>query len=215
MTDLTVVGAGGNASPIAELAESCGFTVVRYLDDDATKAGTAVEGVPIEGPIESGLAGLPSGSAVAVSFGNNAARARVLTTARDLGLALPALVSPLAVISPTATYEDAVCIHPLSQVWSHSHLGFGTVLHPHSTVAHHVTTGSACFLATGVNLGGTITIGDLAMFGTGSTVSSSVATIGENTFVGAGAVVIRDTEPNGVYVGNPARLLCHQEPIEQ
>lgn len=132
MTDLTIVGAGGNASPIAELAESCGFRVVRYLDDDPAKAGAVIEGVPVEGPIDSGLAKLPSGSAVAVSFGNSAARAKVLATARDLGLALPALVSPLAVISPTATYDDAVCIHPLSQVWSHSHLGFGTVLHPRS-----------------------------------------------------------------------------------
>ena len=32
--------------------------------------------------------------------------------------------------------------------------------------------------------------------------------IGENVIVGAGALVSKDLEPNGVYVGIPARKIC-------
>jgi maltose O-acetyltransferase len=37
-------------------------------------------------------------------------------------------------------------------------------------------------------------------------------TIGENTVVGAGAVVTRDLPPNVVAVGNPARVIRKVEP---
>jgi maltose O-acetyltransferase len=37
-------------------------------------------------------------------------------------------------------------------------------------------------------------------------------TIGENTVVGAGAVVARDLPPNVVAVGNPARIVKEVEP---
>lgn len=37
-------------------------------------------------------------------------------------------------------------------------------------------------------------------------------TIGKNAIIGMGAVVVKDCEPNGVYVGNPARLVS---PIEK
>ena len=42
--------------------------------------------------------------------------------------------------------------------------------------------------------------------GAGAIIRAGV-TIGENVIVGAGSVVLRDLEVNGVYVGNPARLL--------
>ncbi|MGH9039697.1 MAG: sugar O-acetyltransferase [Acidimicrobiia bacterium] len=52
---------------------------------------------------------------------------------------------------------------------------------------------------------GPITIGDNAWLGGGVIVLAGVS-IGENTVVGAGAVVTRDLPPNVVAVGNPARV---------
>jgi maltose O-acetyltransferase len=51
-----------------------------------------------------------------------------------------------------------------------------------------------------------ITIGDNVWLGGGVTVLPGV-TIGENTVVGAGAVVTRDLPANVVAVGNPARIV--------
>ena len=36
-------------------------------------------------------------------------------------------------------------------------------------------------------------------------------TLGENAFIGAGAVVIRDVPPNAVMVGNPARNISSMD----
>jgi maltose O-acetyltransferase len=57
-----------------------------------------------------------------------------------------------------------------------------------------------------------VTIGAGSMIGSGSTILAGV-TIGEGVVVGAGSVVVKDLEPNAVYVGNPARLVRRLEPI--
>jgi len=54
-------------------------------------------------------------------------------------------------------------------------------------------------------------IGDNVWLGGGVTVLPGV-TVGENTVVGAGAVVVHDLPPNVVAVGNPARIVKRAEP---
>jgi len=56
-----------------------------------------------------------------------------------------------------------------------------------------------------------IAIGDNVWLGGGVIVLPGV-TIGENTVVGAGAVVVHDLPPNVVAVGNPARIVKKVEP---
>jgi len=56
-----------------------------------------------------------------------------------------------------------------------------------------------------------IVIGDNVWLGGGVTVLPGV-TVGENTVVGAGAVVIHDLPPDVVAVGNPARIVKRAEP---
>jgi acetyltransferase-like isoleucine patch superfamily enzyme len=45
-----------------------------------------------------------------------------------------------------------------------------------------------------------------ASIGSGATILANI-TIGENAIVGAGSVVVADIPPNGVAVGNPARII--------
>jgi maltose O-acetyltransferase len=56
-----------------------------------------------------------------------------------------------------------------------------------------------------------IRVGDNVWLGGGAIVCPGV-TIGANTVVGAGAVVVRDLPPNVVAVGNPARIVKEIEP---
>lgn len=49
-----------------------------------------------------------------------------------------------------------------------------------------------------------VTVGDGVWIGSGAVILPGVS-IGDGVVVGAGAIVTRDLEPDGVYVGNPAR----------
>ena len=102
---------------------------------------------------------------------------------------------------------DAVYVHPGAHVWTQAKLGFGSIVSPAATVAHHTELGEGCFVSSGARVAASIAVGRAAFFGIGSVTSTGISSVGEHTLVGAGAVVIRDTEPYGVYVGSPARLL--------
>lgn len=211
-SDMAIIGAGFYGTVVAELAESCGYSVGQYLDDDLAKQGTRIDGAPVSGPIEDALRSLPASVAVSVAIGNNDLRLRWLLAAKRLGHHVPALVSPQALVSESATIEEGVHLHPGSHVWVRVKVGFGSILSPGSTVAHHTVLNEGCFVASGANVGASIHVGRAAFFGIGSVTSTDVSAVAEHSLIGAGAVIIRDTEPYGVYVGSPGRLLKVESP---
>jgi maltose O-acetyltransferase len=123
--------------------------------------------------------------------------------------------------------EDAVVLPPL-----HCDLGFRTVIGPRTFVnaglvaldIGAITIGADCQIGPGVQLltpthptdpgprrakvegSRPITLGDNVWLGGGAIVCPGV-TIGEDTVVGAGSVVVRDLPAGVVAVGNPARVV--------
>ena len=71
------------------------------------------------------------------------------------------------------------------------------------TSTHEVGSGSK---RAGDAFGKPIVIGDGCWIGTRAIILPGV-TIGSGVIIGAGAVVTKDCEPDGVYYGNPARLI--------
>lgn len=96
-------------------------------------------------------------------------------------------------------YENAV-IQPFSTV------GDNVIIRSASHISHHCTVDDHAFIAAGVTLGGSVHIGEQAFVGVGAVVRDNTR-IAPRCFIGAGAVVVADTEPDGVYVGNPARRI--------
>jgi maltose O-acetyltransferase len=70
--------------------------------------------------------------------------------------------------------------------------------------SEHAIGPPACRM--GPNTPAPISIGDGCWIGTNAMVLSGV-TVGDGCVIGAGAVVRKDCEPNGVYVGVPARRI--------
>ena len=62
------------------------------------------------------------------------------------------------------------------------------------------------FISAGVTTGGNCKVGEQALLGVGSVLRDSV-NIAKRTFVGAGAVILANTEADGVYIGNPAKKI--------
>ena len=88
-------------------------------------------------------------------------------------------------------------------------IGQGTKIDHHCHIAHNVTIGVWNTLAAHTIIEGSCVVGDGNTFGTGVIVQRKV-TIGNNNLFGSGCVVTKNCLDNGVYVGNPARLIRYR-----
>lgn len=79
------------------------------------------------------------------------------------------------------------------------------------TIGHDVTLGDYVNISPGSIISGNVEIGDFCYIGAGSIINQGNRekrlTIGNNTIIGSGAVVINSCEANSTYVGNPARKI--------
>ena len=117
---------------------------------------------------------------------------------------------------------DLVMIGPFVEIQRGVRVGARSRIQSHAFLCEGVTIGADCFISHGVmfindkfEMGGpargdkslwkTTTIGDRVSIGSGAIVLP--VRICEGTVIGAGAVVTKDIDVPGVYVGNPARLL--------
>lgn len=82
-------------------------------------------------------------------------------------------------------------------------IGDNVSMGPNSHILAH--DGTTC-LELGYAKIGRVNIGNNVFIGASSIILPNV-TVGDNVIIAAGSVVVRDLAPNGVYAGNPAKLI--------
>jgi serine O-acetyltransferase len=112
-------------------------------------------------------------------------------------------------LSQVGRFFTGIEIHPGAQIGEDFFIdhGMGVV------IGETTIIGNSVLLYQGVTLGGTglvkgkrhPTIGNNVVIGTGAKVLGNI-TIGDNSYVGANAVVIKDVPPNSTVVGVPGRI---------
>ncbi len=112
-------------------------------------------------------------------------------------------------ISQVSRHFTGIEIHPGAQIGKSFFIdhGMGVV------VGETAIIGDNVLLYQGVTLGGTglekgkrhPTIGNNVVIGTGAKVLGNI-TVGDNSYIGANAVVIKDVPPNSTVVGVPGRI---------
>ena len=80
-----------------------------------------------------------------------------------------------------------------------------------STISHDVVIDECVYVAPGAHITGNVHIGTRAWIGIGVAINQGneglKRRIGADTTIGSGAVVVKDCEPNAIYVGIPARKM--------
>jgi sugar O-acyltransferase (sialic acid O-acetyltransferase NeuD family) len=144
---------------------------------------------------------------VAVSFtGLNRVRARLLETVRQKGFKACSYISPKAFIGEAAEIGENCFIFENVSIQRAAKICDNVTIWTGSSIAHRTVVGANCFIASQVAVSGFCTIGENCFLGVNSCTADRV-NIAKDTVVGAGAVVIADTEPGKIYVGNPAKPL--------
>lgn len=201
---LLVIGAGGHARVVIDVARAAGYDPVAALDPDSI--GSTCNGVLVVG--DDAMAqrlfdeGVTQG---VVAIGDNRLRWMLGERLRAIGFTLPPVVHPSAIVSPSARVGDGAVLMPLAVVNASATIGRLAIVNTAAVVEHDCAIGDGAHVAPGCRLGGTVSVGTGALLGIGSVVRPE-ASIGDFAVIGAGSTVIGDIAGHQVATGNPATI---------
>jgi sugar O-acyltransferase (sialic acid O-acetyltransferase NeuD family) len=151
--------------------------------------------------------------ALGYARGNTLRRDKYLA-ARAAGYTLPSHVSPHAIVVNDGRIGDNVLVMEGGVVQPYAEIGANVTLWSGAQVAHHSRLADHVFVAPGATIAGHVNVAERCFIGANATLRDHV-TVAAGCVIGAGAVVVADTEPGGVYAGNPARRVRDHDPSER
>lgn len=211
LPDLVIVGAGGHATSVADVAVAAGHRIRCFVDP--IRAGCSIFGIDIVASL--GVAGSARGLSCVIAIGDNSARACV---SRDLLLTYPDLIFP-------------VVIHPAASISPFAHLGDGTVVMAGAVIGPATVVGRFCIvntlasvdhdcllndfasMAPGSHTGGRVSVGERSAICLGAHLREGVR-VGNDCVVGANSYVHGDLHDGVLVTGSPAKIRRTRNPDE-
>jgi sugar O-acyltransferase (sialic acid O-acetyltransferase NeuD family) len=181
------------------------YEVVAFTVDPAYIQENEFQGLPLLSfeTIESQYPPSQYDLFVAVSYNQiNKLRAKKFQEALDKGYTLPSYISSKAsvwsesigrncFIMEDNTIQPFVSIGDNVVLWSGNHIGHDTVIQDH------------CFISSHVVVSGHVVVEPYCFLGVNATIRNAIR-IATECVIGAGAIIVKNTEPKGVYIGSAA-----------
>jgi UDP-N-acetylbacillosamine N-acetyltransferase len=209
LDEIVIWGAGGHAAVVADLVRRINrCRIAGFIDDvNPGRKGEDFCGARILGG-RSQLAKLRQAGVkyLLVAFGDNAARLKQAAAAKELGFALPIVISPSADVAAGTQVGSGTVIASGAVVTPGVRLGENVIINTCASVDHHCVIADGAHICPGVRLAGGVSVGRCAWVGIGATVIDGIK-IGEGAMIGAGAAVVRDVPAKVMVYGVPARVI--------
>lgn len=142
---------------------------------------------------------------VSMAIGDSIIRKRILTQLPE-DIDYITLIHPNAIISQWVNIGKGAIICAGSILTCDISLGIHAQLNLNTTIGHDCVIGDFFTTAPNVNISGNCEIGNHVYFGTASCIKQGLKIV-DNVTIGMGAVVTKDINEPGIYIGNPARKL--------
>ncbi|MDR3231943.1 MAG: NeuD/PglB/VioB family sugar acetyltransferase [Synergistaceae bacterium] len=210
MHDLVIYGAGGLGQEMEGLVRATdpGGRMWNFLGfiDDSLSVGTMVSGYPVLGGRER-LTSRTTPTAVAMGLTSPSVRADLYASlTRNPGIIFPTLVHPLAYVEASASLAPGAIVSPFCFVAVNASIGVCSFLNVSSQVGHDSVVGDFCAIMPGVGISGNVKIGARALIGAGAKILQGLS-VGSDTVVGIGSVVLNDVPDYCTVMGYPARVI--------
>jgi UDP-N-acetylbacillosamine N-acetyltransferase len=197
---LLIVGYGGHARSIADVALALGIPALKFLEPTASE-GEQFLGFPVCPALDGDL---PSGWKSFAAAGDGAARREQMARISTLSWPVATLVAPSATVGVGALLGPGCLIGHHAHVGPLARLGAGCIVNTGAIVEHDCRVGDYTHVSVNATVAGGCRIGSSVFLGAGSIVVDK-CTVADGIRVGAGAVVIESLTRPGTYVGVPAR----------
>jgi len=207
MKQIAIIGSGGFAREVLCLIQDINklkneYEILGFVDGSIQK-GKMIDGFPVIGSDDDVV---NSQIDAVLAFGEPHLKAKVAEKYKNGKVSFPTLIHPNVVIGNNynVNYGKGCIICAGNILTTNIKLGDFVTLNLMCTVGHDTIIGNYSSFMPSVNISGEVTIDNCVYCGTGVKIINQTS-IGENTIVGAGAVVTKALPANCTAVGIPAK----------
>lgn len=197
---LIILGNGGHARVVAELARSLGAELrgfvgpredtSEWLGDDDWLIGQEIAGVVLA----NGIGGI----------GDNGTRDAIFSKFSKRGFVFPPMVHPDARVAGDVHLGNGAQVMRGALVQAGTRVGSNAIVNTGAIVDHDCQLGRSVHVAPGATLSGGVRLGDLCHVGTGAVIIQNIE-VGADAIVAAGALIIRSVAAGSRVCGVPGR----------
>ncbi|KIO78633.1 acetyltransferase [Pedobacter lusitanus] len=208
MKNIAIIGAGGFGREVKMLIDQINnqskeYNLLGYYADGVTPS-TLINGYPVLGPIEN-LNKVDEELFVVAAIGLPSLKKKLLSIIDNPFISYATLIHPNVIIgSDDVTIGEGSIICAGSIITVNINIGRHVIFNLGCTVGHDTIIEDYCSFMPSVNVSGEVKIKQSVYVGTGAKIINQLE-IGENTIVGAGAVVYKSLPANCTAVGIPAK----------
>ncbi|MBL0325198.1 MAG: acetyltransferase [Cytophagaceae bacterium] len=215
MKKIVIIGAGGFGREVLSLIEAINRLEEQYaffgFIDDGIASGEMINGFPVLGGIDY-LSKQNEEINVVVAIGNPLTKKSIIEKLiKNKFILFPNIIHPLVFLNNYGNkfgVGNIICEGNI--ITTNVQFGNFIILNLACTVGHDTVIEDFCSIMPGVNISGEVNLKKSVYIGTGAKIINQLE-IGENTIVGAGAVVYKSLPPNCTAVGLPAKPIKFHE----
>lgn len=214
MKKIAIYGANGFGREVAWLIEGCieagaHYQIVCFIDDDASKFGKILNGIPVMG-LDEAKYRHPE-AVVVCGIGNPRIRERLVDKVKENGFSLETIIHPRVERSKWIEIGEGTVICAGNILTTNIEIGEHVQINLDCTIGHDVVMGDYTTLAPGVHVSGCVHFEERVYVGTGAVIINGTQenplVIGEDAVIGAGACVTKSIPAGETWGGVPAKPL--------
>ncbi|MCQ4139025.1 MULTISPECIES: acetyltransferase [unclassified Chryseobacterium] len=213
MKKIAIIGAGGFGREVKMLIDQINekspeYEIIGFYDDKEHQE--FINGIPYLGKIEN-INSFTQHLSLAIAIGDPLTKKKILNTIKNQNIEFPNLIHPSVIIG-----KDNVVLGKGNIICAGSIITVDiiiedfVILNLACTVGHDTQIKNFCSFMPTVNISGEVVINENVYVGTGAKIINLLE-IGENSIIGAGAVVAKNIPANCTAVGIPAKPIKFHE----
>ena len=205
---LLLIGGGGHCHSVLDsILSSEIYDEIGIIDNvDNSILGIPVIGTDDDLP-ELRAAGWTHAFVTVGSIGNTKVRRRLYDMIKLLGMSIPTVIDPSAVVARGARIAEGSYVGKRAIINTGSRIGRGAIINTGAIIEHDCIVAEFSHISPGTTICGQVRVGIDSHVGAGSVVRQQII-IGNHTFIGAGSVVVKDIPDNVTAFGNPCRVIA-------
>lgn len=215
MKKTAIIGAGGFGREVKTLIDDINkikpsYELLGFFDDNLEK-GKIINGIPILGTIST-INQIDYNLNLALGIGNPQHKEQIVLNIKNNKVKYPSLIHPSVIVSADNVIfgkGNVICAGNI--LTCNIRLKDFVTLNLSCTIGHDTVISNFCSFMPAVNISGEVYVKEKVYVGTGTKIINRL-NIGENTIIGAGALVSKSLPANCTAVGVPAKpIKFHEE----